>query len=145
MTVTQAAAGRPTLVALIIAVVCGSAILVPALALLFTLFLRGQLDTLESHATGEAFVPPVASVGEAVTSAPGAGGALQSAAVRQRGTARGPRGTARRWGGAAVVGLVAGTGLLVFTVAAWAHVLGVAGLVLCAVAMFALTATPLDR
>ncbi|HEY7263416.1 MAG TPA: cytochrome d ubiquinol oxidase subunit II, partial [Trebonia sp.] len=41
MTVTQAAAGRSTLVALIIAVACGSVILIPSLALLFTLFLRG--------------------------------------------------------------------------------------------------------
>ena len=45
MTVTQAAAGRSTLVALVIAVACGSVVLVPALALLFTLFLRGRLDT----------------------------------------------------------------------------------------------------
>jgi hypothetical protein len=43
------------------------------------------------------------------------------------------------------VGLVVGAGLLVFTDAAWAHVLGVAGLLLCAIAIFALTATPLDR
>jgi len=40
---------------------------------------------------------------------------------------------------------VGGAGLLVFTDAPWTHVLGVAGLVLCAVAVFALTAAPLDR
>ena len=55
------------------------------------------------------------------------------------------RGAAGRWGAAAVAGLVAGAGLLVFTDAPWTHVLGVAGLLLCAVAVFALTATPLDR
>jgi hypothetical protein len=42
-----------------------------------------------------------------------------------------------------VAGLVAGAGLLVFTDAPWTHVLGVAGLLLCAVAVFALsTASP---
>jgi hypothetical protein len=46
---------------------------------------------------------------------------------------------------AAVLGLVAGTGLLVFTDAPWTHAIGVAGLLLCAVAAFALAATPLDR
>lgn len=44
----------------------------------------------------------------------------------------------RLWSAAAVVGLVAGTGLLVFLDPAWAHVLGVACLVLCAVAVFRL-------
>jgi hypothetical protein len=43
------------------------------------------------------------------------------------------------------VGLIAGAGLLVFTDEPWTHVLGVAGLLLCAVAVFALTAAPLDR
>jgi hypothetical protein len=49
-----------------------------------------------------------------------------------------------RLGAAAVVGLLAGTGLLVFTDAPWTHVLGVAGFLLCAVAVFTLTASPLD-
>jgi Cytochrome bd terminal oxidase subunit II len=49
MTVTQAAAGRSTLVALVIGVACGSVILIPSLALLFTLFLRGSLDTPEHY------------------------------------------------------------------------------------------------
>jgi hypothetical protein len=44
-----------------------------------------------------------------------------------------------------VVGLVGGAGLLIFTDSAWTHLLGVAGLLLCAVAVFALTASPLDR
>jgi hypothetical protein len=44
-----------------------------------------------------------------------------------------------------VLGLVAGAGLLVFTDAPWTHVLGVAGLALCAIAVFALTAAPPDR
>jgi len=46
----------------------------------------------------------------------------------------------RVWGGAAVVGLVAGAGLLVFADATWAHLLGVACLVVCAVSVFGLAA-----
>jgi cytochrome d ubiquinol oxidase subunit II len=144
MTVTQAAAGHTTLVALVIAVGCGCALLLPSLALLFTLFLRGRLDTPESHA-------PAGLVGGAVGLADG--GAADAGAIGSRprtangaqGTAGSPRGGARRLGAAAVVGLVAGAGLLIFTDAPWTHVLGVAGLVLCAVAVFTLTATPLDR
>jgi cytochrome d ubiquinol oxidase subunit II len=149
MTVTQAAAGNSTLVALVIAVGCGAVVLVPSLVLLYTLFLQGRLDTPESHGPGEA---PAASVGGAVASARcageeplGPGDGTRSAAGSQQGTARGVRNAASRWGGAAVVGLVAGAGLLVFADAAWAHVLGVAGLLLCAAATFALTAGPLDR
>jgi cytochrome d ubiquinol oxidase subunit II len=162
MTVAQAAAGRSTLVALVIAVACGSAILLPALALLFSLFLRGRLDTPESHAPGQASAAPgataasVASAAGTVASARGAGegslgaggggrSAAGSAAGSRQRTAREARDAAGRLGGAAVVGLVAGAGLLVFTGAFWTHVLGVAGLLLCAVAVFALTATPLDR
>ena len=44
ITVTQAAAGRTTLIALIVAVACGAVVLVPSLALLFTFYLRGRLD-----------------------------------------------------------------------------------------------------
>ena len=50
LTVVQAAASRSTLVALIIAVACGAVVLVPSLALLFTLYLRGRLDTPEQVA-----------------------------------------------------------------------------------------------
>jgi cytochrome d ubiquinol oxidase subunit II len=167
MTVAQAAAGRSTLVALVIAVACGAAVLIPSLILLFTLFLRGELDTPEPHAPGEAPAAsaalaapaggaapaaPAAPAGGAVASALGAGqetlgvgNGTRSATGSRQSTVSGARGGALRWGGAAVVGLVAGTGLLVFTDAPWAHVLGVAGLLLCAVAVFALTATPLDR
>jgi cytochrome d ubiquinol oxidase subunit II len=125
MTVTQAAAGRSTLVALVIAVACGAAVLIPALALLFTLFLRGQLDTPESHAPGER-LPPAATVAPAAEPLP---------AVRQtRGHA------ARPLGVAAAIGLIAGTGLVVFAAASWLQLLGVAALLLCAVSVFLLSA-----
>ena len=56
LTVVQAAACRSTLVALIVAVVCGAVILVPSLGLLFTLFLRGRLDSREQAASGPGWV-----------------------------------------------------------------------------------------
>jgi cytochrome bd ubiquinol oxidase subunit II len=153
MTVTQAAAGDTTLVALVIAVICGCVVLLPSLAFLYTLFLRGRLDTPESHAVEEA---PVATgeiaaetAGDAVPSAEVAPGdaprdALGTASSAPGAAAR-PQGGVRRWGTSAVVGLVAGVGLLIFTDAPWTQGLGVAGLLLCAVSVFALTATPLDR
>ena len=67
------------------------------------------------------------------------------AAAHPLGAPGSPRGGAKRWGTVAVLGLVAGTGLLVFTDAPWTHAIGVAGLLLCAVAAFALAATPLER
>jgi cytochrome bd ubiquinol oxidase subunit II len=133
MTVTQAAAGRSTLIALIIGVGCGAVVLVPSLALLFTLFLRGRLDTPEHHAPE-------------VTSFPGGSPVPAGAAARADSPPAGdePRaGTAQHglaWGTAALAGLVAGAGLLVFADPAWAHGLGVASLVLCAVSVFALAA-----
>jgi cytochrome bd ubiquinol oxidase subunit II len=44
LTISQAAAGRSTLIAVIVGVAAGAVVLVPSLALLFTLFLRGSLD-----------------------------------------------------------------------------------------------------
>jgi hypothetical protein len=61
------------------------------------------------------------------------------------GTVGRTQGAARRWGTAAVAGLVAGAGLLVFTDAPWTHVLGVAGLLVCAVSVFALSVSPLEH
>src|SRR5580693_6606512 len=54
LTVVQAAAGRSTLVALIVAVVGGGVVLVPSLGLLFTLYLRGRLDTAEDDGAEQA-------------------------------------------------------------------------------------------
>lgn len=44
LTVEEAAAGRPTLIATIVAVAVGAVVLVPSLALLFGLLLRGRFD-----------------------------------------------------------------------------------------------------
>src|SRR5579859_3692112 len=100
MTVTQAAAGHATLVALVIAVCCGSVVLVPSLALLYALFLQGRLDTPEQHAPDGALAAPP---GEPV--APGEPVVTEGAP--------GHPGAIRPWGAAAVAGLVAGTVLLV--------------------------------
>jgi cytochrome d ubiquinol oxidase subunit II len=141
MTVTQAAAGHATLVALVIAVACGSVVLIPSLGLLFTLFLRGRLDTSEHHSPGEALVaPPGETTGVAATETLAE---AVPATVPSRDVTRRLR-PARSLGAAGVVGLIGGTGLLVFTDAPWSHVLGVACLVLCAAAVFALSAAPLD-
>ena len=146
MTVTQAAAGNSTLVALVIAVGCGAVVLVPSLALLFTLFLRGRLDTPESHAVEEPAAEGPDEVSDpAPAPAPSRATGAMGATAHPAAAAGSPPGAAKRWGTAAVLGLVAGAGLLVFTDAPWAHVLGVAGLLLCAVSVFALAAAPLDR
>jgi Cytochrome bd terminal oxidase subunit I len=134
MTVAQAAAGRETLVALVIAVACGSVILLPSLALLYTLFLRGRLDTPETRAAEE-----TAHAGGAP--APAAG--VEIVAGSPATEASSPR--VRAWSGAAVTGLVAGTGLLVFADYPWAHVLGVAALVVCAISVFLLAAPTLTE
>jgi len=112
-------------------------VLIPSLALLFTLFLRGRLDTPESHDP----VHPEPAPAEAAASSPTAPSAAGSPA---RAVPAGslPPPPARLWGAAAVAGLVAGTGLLVFLEPAWAHALGVACLVLCAVAVFRLASSP---
>lgn len=125
LTVTQAAAGRSTLVALIIAVCCGSIVLIPSLILLFTLFLRGSLDTQEQHGTPD----------HDALAAPSSASAVEPGTDREAG-----RRPLRVWGSAAIAGLALGTGLLVFSDSPWAHVLGVAGLILCAAAVFALAA-----
>jgi cytochrome d ubiquinol oxidase subunit II len=117
MTVTQAAAGRATLVSLTIAVACGAAILLPALALLFTLYLRGRLDTGEAEPAAAPPAPPAA----AETGAASAG-------------------RARVLSGIAIAGLIAGSASLVFTDMAWTHAAGVACLIACAVATFRLVA-----
>jgi cytochrome bd ubiquinol oxidase subunit II len=136
LTVVQAAAGRATLVALIVTVVCGAVVLVPSLGLLYTLFLRGRLDTSEHAAPGRGAGAGAAIDGEV-------GGAAGRGVVGRGVVGRGAVGRAvvgRVWGTAAVAGLVAGTGLLVFADASWAHLAGVVCLVVCAVAVFLLAA-----
>ena len=137
LTVVQAAAGRSTLVALIIVVGCGAVVLVPSLALLFTLYLRGRLDTPEQAAAPG---PSPADVATRPTRSPAIGLAVGAVGAADDGRGSTPGTRARAWGLAAVAGLVGGAGLLVFANANWAHLVGVACLVLCAVAVFLLAA-----
>jgi cytochrome bd ubiquinol oxidase subunit II len=97
LTVNQAAAPHDTLVAVVIAVIAGGAVLFPSLAVLFRLLLGGRLDQAASTAT-----------------APRLGRAVLSAAA--------PGLLARSAGGC----LVGGVGFLTVGHAGWAHAIGVA-------------------
>jgi cytochrome bd ubiquinol oxidase subunit II len=99
LTVEQAAASRDTLIAVVVAVVAGGAILFPSLALLFRLVLRGTLDHAQRAATPTR-----------------AGRVLLSAST--------PALLARL----AVACLVVGVGLTTIAETAWAHAIGVAAL-----------------
>jgi cytochrome d ubiquinol oxidase subunit II len=124
LSITQAAAGRSTLVALLIAIAGGAVVLVPSLVLLFTLFLRGHLDSPDAAAPAAPAALAAGSMAPSTRSI-GAAGAI---------------GPSRAWGATAVAELVAGAGLLVFADAGWAQAIGVLCLVACAVATFWLAA-----
>lgn len=126
MTIPQAAAGHSVLVAMTVAICAGLVILVPSLILLYTLFLRGRLETPEDHGY-EAPAPRTAD----------RGGFRTKKGVRAR-AAVGTRG----WTSVAIVGLVGGTGLLIFANPVWTHLAGAALLILCAAAVFILAAEP---
>jgi cytochrome d ubiquinol oxidase subunit II len=118
LTVAEAAAGRSTLIATIVGVAVGAVVLVPSLAVLYSLVLRGRLDT-------------------AVVSDSGAAG---SGEVPRAAGRRSPRVSLAA--GFAVVTLAAGIGLLVFAEPAWANGLGAVALIACAVTVFALASRP---
>jgi hypothetical protein len=93
-------------------------VLVPSLFVLYSLVLRGRLDTGAAADAG-------ASVGEVRSGAVGGWSPRDPLA-----------------GAFAVVTLVAGAGLLVFADPAWAHAIGALALVACAVTVFALASSP---
>jgi cytochrome bd ubiquinol oxidase subunit II len=97
LTIHQAAASHDTLVAVIVAVIGGGAILFPSLALLFRLLLGGRFDPAETTA-------PPARLGRAVLSTTAPGLLARSA-------------------GACLVG---GIAFLTVAEAGWAHAVGVA-------------------
>ena len=110
LTVAEAAAGDATLVALLVSIAIGSAILIPSLALLFSLVLRGRFDE-----------PPDAI------------GSLERAARRPVATATAVGEPGRALGAAAAVCAVLGVPLTFFSDAGATLVLGVV-LLLAAVA-----------
>jgi cytochrome d ubiquinol oxidase subunit II len=99
LTIDEAAAGRPTLIALLVSIVVGALLLVPSLALLFGLVLRGRFD---SHLTE---VETVA--GESPAPTDGFQTKLMSASVGC---------------------LVIGSGLMLLFEAPWARIVGVVAL-----------------
>jgi cytochrome d ubiquinol oxidase subunit II len=113
LTIQQAAAGRSTLIATIVAVAAGAVVLVPSLVLLFWLFLHGRFD----REPDESPLPVVSGrePGRPVTTA------------------------------VALVGGLAGTGLLVFADNGWLKAIGVVCLAACAVATFFLASTVADE
>jgi cytochrome d ubiquinol oxidase subunit II len=117
LTIEQAAAERSTLLAIVIGVGAGAIVLIPSLALLFGLFLRGRLDT---HA-----------------------GVGAPAVDVQRTSATGRPAWLGRF---AVACLLAGGALMVCADSGWAHVVGVASLFASAASTFILAADiPGDR
>ncbi|SDK38445.1 cytochrome d ubiquinol oxidase subunit II [Nonomuraea jiangxiensis] len=111
LTLTQAAAGRATLMAVIVAGVIGALVLLPSLILLFRLFLRGHLDP--SAAEVPVSAPPVAG--------------------------RGAR--PRLLAAFAVATLLAGLAMALLGGAGWVLAAGVVCLVACAVSTFVLAVT----
>jgi cytochrome bd ubiquinol oxidase subunit II len=111
LTISEAAAGRSTLIAVIVSAAVGAVVLVPSLALLFTLFLRGRLDWGAPTDRDARTVRPV---------------------VRTP-----PRILGRAF---TLACLVAGVGLVVFSDAGWAHAIGIACLFAFAAGAFAVAA-----
>jgi cytochrome d ubiquinol oxidase subunit II len=118
LTVQEAAAGRATIVALLVGLGFGAFLLIPSLGLLFGLFLRGKLDTLASP-DGEApdALPP-----------------------RRRPTAN------RLLMVPAALLFLLGSGVLLLAAATWARAVGAGTLlVFAALASFLLTTEILDH
>jgi len=111
LTIEQAAAERSTLVAVLIGVGAGAFVLVPALVLLFGLFLRGRLDAHEGIGVSAVDVPRA------------------SAPSRPA-----------RLGPFTIASLLGGSALMIFADSGWAHAVGVASLFAAAASTFVLAA-----
>jgi cytochrome d ubiquinol oxidase subunit II len=170
LTVGQAAAGRSTLIATIVGVAVGAVVLVPSLIVLYTLVLRGRLDTdpktsnslktpkgpkrpaaagrgvaSAGVAAGRGVAPTdMAAAGPRVPSG-GAAAAAAGPGVRPTGVAAAAFPRVRLAGLLAVATLAAGVGLLVFADPAWAHGIGAISLLACAVTVFALATGPDEK
>jgi cytochrome bd ubiquinol oxidase subunit II len=142
MTVSQAAADRATLVATIVGVAVGAAVLVPSLALLYTLVLRGRLDTAVVAAGAGARPGPALRAGRARRAGRTTWVRRPEAAAGRRIPVASRASRAGLAGAFAVASLAAGVGLLVFADPAWTHGLGAVSLIACAVTVFALISEP---
>jgi cytochrome d ubiquinol oxidase subunit II len=110
LTVSEAAAGHDTLVAVVVSVGAGALVLAPSLAFLFTLTLRGQLGY-----EGEAAPAPVAAVGPVRALAASRTGLLARVSAAC---------------------LLLTLGLLTLADAGWAHAIGVLALIACVLTGF---------
>jgi cytochrome d ubiquinol oxidase subunit II len=115
LTIQQAAAGRSSLVAIVVAVAAGSVVLIPALVLLFGLFLRGRLGPSDEPAPAAA-ARPVAEKPQ-------------------------PRALTAFAG----LTLVVGAALMMLLDSGWAHIAGVVCLFAGAVSAFLLAAAAPDE
>jgi len=117
LTTEEAAAGRSTLWAVVICVAAGAVVLVPSLALLFNLFLRGRLFPGAELTAARAIDPVTTETWSARALVP-----------------------------LAAVCVVAGAALMVLLDSGWAHVVGVLCLFACAASVFVLATTiPTDE
>ena len=112
LTIEQAAAGRATLLAVVVSVAIGAVVLIPSLVLLFGLFLRGHLDAAPEPQGHTPAARPT------------------SGAKRIRPVAV-----------FAAVSFLVGVGFTFFGDHGWAFTVGVAGLVACAGSAFFLAVT----
>jgi cytochrome d ubiquinol oxidase subunit II len=116
LTIDQAAAGRSTLLAIIVAVTGGAIVLIPSLVLLFRLFLRGRFDPAAAPDATVLNPPRIAQKGKTLLAA------LAGAT------------------------LVIGAGMTVFADPGWARALGIVCLFACAISTFGLaTAEPDEK
>ncbi|HEU5155921.1 MAG TPA: cytochrome d ubiquinol oxidase subunit II [Streptosporangiaceae bacterium] len=122
LTLEQAAAGRSTLLAVVVSVAGGALVLVPSLILLFRLFLRGRLDAAADAATG----------------------ATRGLADLAR-HAAGERAGRRLLAAVAAVTVLIGVTVTVLADSGWARVVGVGCLFAGAISTFGLAAAEADR
>jgi cytochrome d ubiquinol oxidase subunit II len=115
LTVSQAAAGRSTLIAVLVAVAGGAIVLIPSLILLFRLFLLGHLGATEGPDRQVTAVPTPS-----------------------------PEPDRRTLAVVAVIALLVGAALTVLAPTGWLLALGVVCLVACAVATFGLSVSSDD-
>jgi cytochrome bd ubiquinol oxidase subunit II len=129
LTIRAAAAPHDTLVAVIVVVLGGAAILFPSLALLFRLTLGGQL---REHGNGVA-EPDASGVAAEAPNQPVVSVVAAEAPNQPVASLRSLRVPTRL----AIVALLAGVALLVFTNAAWTHAVGVVSLLVFILSGFA--------
>jgi cytochrome d ubiquinol oxidase subunit II len=113
LTISEAAAGRSTLVAVIVGVAIGAVVLAPSLGLLFGLFLRGRLDHAPDLGPAPIATRPMSRRGF---------GSLRASVL--------------------VAALLAGVGLTMFADPSWARAVGIVALLSFVAGAFVWIATP---